>query len=446
MLRTPMKRPVAWIVFLLLLVAPLAAAAETLVRCQVSLDRGALPAGVAQTAVVKVALEAPRAPRETERPPVNLALVLDRSGSMSGDKIAKAREAAIEALRRLGPRDLFSLVVYDHAVQTLVPAQHASDTAWIEERIRSIRPGGNTALFGAVSQGAAEVRKHLGDHYVHRVILLSDGLANVGPSSPQDLARLGAALLKEGISVTTVGVGTDFNEDLMARLAEKSDGNHYFVESSVDLPRIFAAELGDVLSVVARKVIIEIDCPDGVRPLRIIGREGRIRGQRVEIGMNQLYGGQEKYALVEVEVPAGRARESIDLARVTCAYENALTTKSERSVTLAQAKYTASEVEVKKSASKEVYEAVVENEIAEARDKALDLYNTGKPDEAAAELRQTSEQLQRKAEEVGLGAVAAPAAALEADATEFRDEGLSSTRKKEIRSESFKVRTQQKDY
>ncbi len=446
MKHTPMKHPVACLTLLLMLLVPLAEASDALVRCQVSLDRSALPAGIAQTAIVKVALDVPFAPREAERPPVNLALVLDRSGSMSGNKIAKAREAAIEALRRLGPRDIFSLVVYDHAVQTLVPAQYASNTGWIEERIRSIQPGGNTALFGAVSQGAAEVRKHLGDGYVHRVILLSDGLANVGPSSPHDLARLGAALLKEGISVTTVGVGTDFNEDLMARLAEKSDGNHYFVESSVDLPRIFAAELGDVLSVVARKVIIEIDCPDGVRPLRIIGREGRIRGQRVEIGMNQLYGGQEKYALVEVEVPAGRPRASIDLARVTCSYENALTARPERSQTLAQATYTSSVAEVKKSASREVYEAVVENEIAETRDKALDLYNTGRKDEAASELKLMSEQLQRQAEEVGLGAVAAPAAALEADAEEFRDEGLSSSRKKEIRSESFKVRTQQKDY
>jgi len=444
--RKVMKRSVAWTVALCLLIVPFAYASEPAVACRVTLDREALPAGTYQTAVIKVSLEAPEAPREEERPQVNLALVIDRSGSMSGAKIAKAREAAIEALRRLSPRDVFSVVVYDHAVQTLVPAQRAENTVWIEQQIRAIRPGGNTALFGAVSQGAAEVRKHLGRGYVHRVILLSDGLANVGPSSPQDLGRLGAALLKEGISVSTVGVGVDFNEDLMARLAEKSDGNHYFVESSIDLPRIFAAELGDVLSVVAHRVKIEIECPEGVRPLRIIGREGRIRGNRVEIGMNQLYGSQEKYALVEVEVPAGRPDEKIELAAVNCAYENTLNNRQEQSQAVARARYTASVAEVKKSASKDVYRAVVENEIAETRDKALDLYNTGRRDEAAEELKQKSEVLQRQAEEVGLGAVAAPAAALQAEADEFMDEDLSSGRKKEIRSESFKVRTQQKNY
>lgn len=93
----------------------------------------------------------------------------------------------------------------------------------------------------------------------------------------------GAALIKEGISVTTIGVGTDYNEDLMTRLSQRSDGNSYFVESSPDLPQIFRTELGDVLSVVARKVKVMIKCPDGVRPLNIIGREGRIREHSAEL-------------------------------------------------------------------------------------------------------------------------------------------------------------------
>ena len=150
--------------------------------------------------------------------------------------------------------------------------------------------------------------------YVHRIILLSDGLANVGPSSPEDLGRLGAALIKENISVTTVGVGTDYNEDLMARLSQNSDGNTYFVESSGDLPRIFAAELGDVLSIVAKKVNLTIECPSGVRPIAIIGRDGRIKGQSVELYLNQLYGGQEKYALLKVEVPKAESGKEMEIA------------------------------------------------------------------------------------------------------------------------------------
>jgi Ca-activated chloride channel family protein len=435
------------LIFVLLLFTTVAQA-KPLVNCNLELDRKVLPAGQAQKTVIKITLEVPEIPRESERPPVNLTLVLDRSGSMSGAKIAKAREAAITALRRLGPRDLFSLVVYDHTVQTLVPPQSAANSEWIEKRIRSIRSGGNTALYGAVSQGAAEIRKNLYGPYVHRMVLLSDGLANVGPSSPSDLARLGAALLKEGISVTTIGIGNDFNEDLMVQLADRSDGNHYFVESSRDLPRIFASELGDVLSIAARKVVIEIDCPKGVRPLRIIGREGRIRGNKVEIHLNQLYGGQEKYALVEVMVEPGKADQLQRIANARCAYENALTNQFEESKSIADVRFSRKQEEVIKSANKPVQQSLVETEMAETRDQALDLYNAGRKDEAVRQLKAKSAEISKRNQALGFSDIAAAAEeSLEQDAEAFAaPAALAPAEKKALRSESYKVRKQQKDY
>ncbi len=430
----------------ILIASPLLA--KPLVECGLSLDRTVLPAGLSQKTVIKVNLDVPVIPIEIARPPVNLTLVLDRSGSMSGSKITKAREAAIVALRSLGPQDLFSMVIYDHNVRTLVPPQSAANTEWIESRIRSIGTGGNTALYGAVSQGAAEVRKNLYSQYVHRVILLSDGLANVGPSSPADLARLGAAMIKEGISVTTVGIGTDFNEDLMTQLADRSDGNHYFVESSRDLPRIFAAELGDVLSVAARNVIIEIDCPDGVRPIRIIGREGRIRGNRVEIHLNQLYGGQKKYVLIEVMVEPGQENKIQKIADARCSYENALTNEQESSVAVAQVRFSKRPEEVRRSASKPVQKALVENEMAEARDKALDLYNAGRKDEAVQQLKAKGAEISSRSQALGFSDIAEEAeGALDEDAAIFAaPTPMAPAAKKTIRSESYKVRKQQKNY
>jgi Ca-activated chloride channel homolog len=425
--------------------ATVAGAASPLVRCSPTLDRGVLPAGAETTVVIKVSLDVPPAPRETARPPVSLALVLDRSGSMAGDKLEKAKEAAIQALRRLDRRDLFSLVIYDQDVETLVPPQSAANSEWIEARIRGIQSGGNTALFGAVSQGAAELRKSLGRGFVPRLILLSDGLANVGPSTPDDLARLGGALFKEGIAVTTIGVGNDYNEDLMSRLAAQSDGNHYFVESERDLPRIFAAELGDVLSVVARKVVIEIDCPPGVRPLRVIGRDGRISGNRVELQMNQLYGGQQKYALLEVAVPAAKSGASRELAQVHCSYENALTSRPERSESTVKVTFSGRTEEVRQATNQAVQRVVVENEMAVARDKALDLYNAGQPAPAAALLRQSSQELKAKSEAAGLSSLANEADSMSKDAAQFEEQQLSAPEKKSLRSESYKVRNQQKN-
>lgn len=433
-------------VLLLILLTAGSAVAEPLLNLDLSLDRDVLPAGQRGTAIIKVALNVPEIPREIERPPVNLTLIIDRSGSMTGDKINKARDAAITALRMLGPQDLFSLVIYDHSVHTLIPPQSAANSERLEAQIRQIRVGGNTALFGAVSQGAAETRKNLERNYVHRMVLLSDGLANVGPSSPTDLARLGAALLKEGISVTTIGIGTDFNEDLMSQLADRSDGNHYFVESSVDLPRIFASELGDVLSVAARQVSIELETPRGVTPLRIIGREGQIIGRRVEIHLNQLYGGQEKYALVEVDVNPGLPDQQLKVASARAYYENALTNQEEKTSAQAQVTFSERREEVVQSANKPVLKAVFENEIAESRERALDLYNAGRKKEAVAEIKQSSIKLKSQSDSLGYSDLADEVNELEEEAETFFAPSLPSAVKKGIRSESYKVRKQQKDY
>jgi len=439
-----LEKIVLALLFSLLMITP--ALASSLLNLNLSLDRDVLPAGQNETAIIKIALEVPELPRESSRPPVNLTLVLDRSGSMSGSKIAKAREAAISALRLLGPQDIFSLVIYDHNVHTLIPPQSAANRAWIETQIMRISAGGRTALFSAVSQGAAEIRKNLGKEYVQRIILLSDGLANVGPSTPDDLGRLGAALLKEGISVTTIGIGTDFNEDLMIQLAGRSDGNHYFVEASVDLPRIFSTELGDVLNVAARRITINLETLDGVRPLRIIGREGRVDGNRVEIHLNQLYGGQEKYALIEVAVQPGQADQILKIANAYCSYENALTNRQESSHAQARVRFSPNPDDVVQSANKPVLKAILKTEMATSRDRALDLYNAGRKDEAVAEIRHSSSKLKSQSTALGFSDLAKEAEGFEADIKTFAAPTLPSVVKKEIRSQSYKVRKQQKDY
>ncbi len=414
------------------------------VECRVELDRGVLPAGQEQTAVIKVTLEPPDAPREEARPPVNLCLVLDRSGSMSGSKIANARDAAVEALRRLGPKDMFSMVIYDHQVETIVPAQAASNVEWIEGRIRSIRPGGNTALYGGVSQGVAEIRKHLNDGYVNRVILLSDGIANVGPSSPSDLGRLGASLMKEGVSVTTVGLGTDYNEDLMTLLAQASDGNTYFVESAVDLPRIFGAELGDVLTVVAKKVELDIEFSNGVRPVRIIGRDGRLKEDGVEIQLNQLYGGQQKYALVEVTIPAGSPEDTYDIARARVTYEDSRTSESVSSDGKASVGFSRDAREVRENANRAVQSAWIQNEIAVAKDETVSLMDDNRPAAAVDNLQRVGQKLSSYADQYKLDLeVQEDASQLLREAEELEADGMDKVKRKRFRTDSYQQRNQQ---
>ena len=411
---------------------------------RVEFDRPVLPADEVQRAIVKIGLAGCRPPRPVERPPVNLVIVLDRSGSMAGDKISQAREAAVEALRRLDRRDVFSVVIYDHEVSTLVSPQAPTDVAWLERQIRGITARGNTALFAGVSQGAAELRKNLErSGYVHRVLLLSDGMANVGPSSPDDLGRLGTALRREGISVTTVGLGDGFNEDLMTALAQRSDGNHYYAAESGDLPQIFAAELGDVLNVVAQRIEVTIEFAAGVRVIRSIGREAECHGSQVTFGLNQLYGGQEKFLLVEVEVPAAKANAVSTLARACVRFTDSVGGEAQELRAEGLVRFTRDEAVVNREANRKVQTEYAANSIAEAKSQAIVLADAGRKDEAAAVLRQRSAELSSVARSFANAPMMEAAAKAGKEAEEVQAGGIGNEKRKEMRADSFKTTNQQ---
>lgn len=413
------------------------------VVCRVDTDRGILPAGDPQNVVLKVTLEAPEAPSDIKRPLVNLALVLDQSGSMGGTKMEQAKAAAIEAVSRLGRGDIFSAVVYDTNVDTIVPAQNAGNIDSIIARIKRISSGGSTNLFGGVSQGASEVRKNLDTEFIHRIILLSDGLANVGPRTPGDLGRLGAALIKENISVSTVGVGTDYNEDLMAQLAQKSDGNTYFVESGYDLPRIFSSELGDVLNVVAKKVKVIITLPGNVTFVDIVGREGRFRGNKVELSMNQLYGGQEKYALIEVKVPESRAGSKIKIAHASVVYENPFNQKTLKSSGVSYASFSDDKKKIEKSTNIDVVREYQLNLNALAQEKAIELSDKGRNKEAAFELKKSASKLNAVGSILNDSILLETADELEEEANKIEKEGMKKKMRKSLRTKSYQLKNQQ---
>ena len=420
-----------------------AAAMTDRVTCRVETDRSVLPADDPQNVILKVTLDAPRVPENTSRPRVNVALVMDRSGSMTGNKIEMAKAAALEALSRLGKDDVFSLIAYDTEVQTLVPARKVRNTSDIIQAVKSIEAGGNTALFGGVSQGAAEVRKYIENGYINRIVLLSDGIANVGPGNPRDLGRLGAGLFKENISVTTVGVGTDYNEDLMAQLAQKSDGNTYFAQTGADLPRIFAAELGNVLNVVAKQVVVTITLPQGVEPIEIIGREGRIRGNRVELSMNQLYGGQEKFALINVRLPAYKDGRLVEVAKADVSYQDPFSMENRSSKAKAVASFSKDKGRVDASTNKTVVKDYQLNLNALAQEKAIELSDQGKTEEAARQLRQSASALKAYAGKYNDKELLEEAKEAEVQADTIESEGMSKKSRKLLRTKSYQMKNQQ---
>lgn len=356
-----------------------------------------IQAGKSQTVFLKVALTGFVLPARETRPPVNIAIVIDRSGSMAGDKMSQAREAAILAVNSLAVDDIVSVIAFDDTVEVVTPATRASDKKLITEAISRIDTRGSTAIFAGVSKGASEIRKFIDRNRVNRVILLSDGLANIGPSSPSELGQLGSTLAREGISVSTLGLGLDYNEDLMTQLAGFSDGNHVFVANAKDLARAFRLEFGDVTSMVAQDVDITIRLASGTRPVRVLGREAEIVGNSVRTQMRHLGSEQEKFIVLEVEVPAGKAGANLSVADVNVVYLNMLSKQRDTVKRNVAVSYSESTEEVAQATDKKVMSSAVE-QVANAFNKdAVKLRDEGKIEDARRVLNQSADYLSENA-------------------------------------------------
>jgi Ca-activated chloride channel family protein len=335
-----------------------------------------------QVAYLRIGLTGFKLPTRQDRAPVNIAIVIDKSGSMGGDKIVKAKQAAIMAIDRLNCNDIISVVTYDSSVNVLLPATKVTDKEMIFHRIRDISAGGSTALYDGVNKGAKELRKFVCDNRVNRLVLLSDGLANVGPQTPTELGRLGACLIKDGISVTTIGLGLGYNEDLMTQLAYNSDGSHYFAESANELSGVFDSEFGRALSVVAQEIQIKIKCARGIRPIRLLGRQGQIEGQKVEVFINHLYSEHEKFIMLEVEVPETAKGHKRTIATYDVSYSNLKTHTSDRISSQVDVKFSNSKELIERRTNHDVMADVIELIATERNELALKLRDKGKMKQA----------------------------------------------------------------
>jgi Ca-activated chloride channel family protein len=285
-------------------------------------------------------------------------------------------------------------VTFDDTVEVIAPASKVRDKQMLADKIKRIQARGSTALFAGVSKGLDQVGKHLDKEQVNRIILLSDGQANVGPTSISELAGLAKIAAKKGVAITTLGLGKDYNEDLMTAIAGYSDGNHVFVEKSVDLEKTFAAEFNDVMSVVAQDVEVIIKMASQVTPVRLLGRDGEIRGDTVTVRLNQLYSNQEKYVLLEVIPPKGSRSESKALADVTVNYNNLESKRKDTYQESLAIRYTDSDVEMKKAIVEEVLVDSVIQKTALENERAVKLMDEGKMKEAKAVLDQNAEELE----------------------------------------------------
>lgn len=261
----------------------------------------------------------------TAQAPVDLAIVLDRSGSMQGERMANALAAAQGMIRRLRDGDTVSVVGYNTQTQVLLSPTR------IDERSRelavaalgSVEAVGNTCVSCGV-EAAMDLLAAGRRSGVQRILLLSDGEANTGIRDVDGFRRLGERARGMETAVSSIGVDVDYNERVLFALSQSSNGRHYFVDDARGLPRIFDDELRSLVSTVASNAEAEITLAPGVTVAEVFDRAFEQRGDRVTVPFGTFSAADEKTVLLRLRVPAGDAGAR-PIASVRMRYEDLLT-------------------------------------------------------------------------------------------------------------------------
>ena len=343
-------------------------------------DRRLVRASRADQRHVLVRLTAPAARHHDDKPArsgVNVCFVLDRSGSMAGSKLALARYAVQRALTGLTPQDRFAIVTYDDRIETVAASALATDAAKHDALValQTVDARGSTALHEGWSRGADALKAHLDPASVNRVLLLTDGLANIGETDPAVLSAFAADLRASGVPTSTFGVGADFDEALLQSIADAGGGHFYFIERPEQIPDYMTGELGELLETVARGVEISVKHAPGliVQALSPVAAKAAVPGD-LHLLIGDLVAGQDVELVLSVEFPAAQALGAQTTVFFTVADRDGILKADGCSLDFESAAAAACKAE---KPNKDVERAVAKLQVAQARQEAVQLHRSG---------------------------------------------------------------------
>lgn len=252
---------------------------------------------------VAITITAPKG-QASFRPPLSLAIVIDRSGSMSGEPMENAKRAASKLIGQLDSGDAFTVIAYSSGDRVVMPMSYASDANKSAARavIEQIYDDGGTCISCGLERGAAELARSPIEDGLRRIVLISDGQANEGLWDRDELAALAARTAANGTSISSVGVGLDFDEVTMQRIATVGRGNYYFVEDTANLSAMFAKELGGLATTVASNIYLIVNPGTGVHIAEAYGYQLSRTGDTAIIPIADLRAGETRKVVLRVRV------------------------------------------------------------------------------------------------------------------------------------------------
>ena len=223
-----------------------------------------LPKGDTTLAHLLVQLETPPISDEPNRRPLVVGLAIDKSKSMYGEKMSATLEAASALVNWLTRHDHLAIVAYDSQVEVVQPLTPLTDKFSIIKKLENIHVGTSTNLSGGWLQALRSVESCDVENAFHRVILLTDGMANTGVIATPELVRIAEDHYQRGISTTTIGFGRDFSENLLREVARAGGGNFYFIEGPEQAHEVFFKEFGDIAALFGQGLEVRIRPTPGV--------------------------------------------------------------------------------------------------------------------------------------------------------------------------------------
>ncbi|MEP0874047.1 VWA domain-containing protein [Trichocoleus desertorum AS-A10] len=414
-----------------------------MIQMSYDFEQAILPVGAAlkTNVLLRFRADTPESPRRQ----LNLSLVIDRSGSMAGAPLHHALKAAESVVDQLEPEDTLSVVVYDDAVDTAISPQPMTDKAGLKTAIRRVQAGGITNLSGGWLKGCEYVKAHLDPQKINRVLLLTDGHANMGIQDPKVLTATSGQKAEAGIVTTTLGFAQGFNEDLLIGMARAANGNFYFIQSIDEATEVFSIELDSLRAVVGQNLLVTLELAAGVSLVDTLSlaKVSQNDAGATVLSLGELYEGEDKLLGLSLAISeaAIAALPGSELPLMKLHYSAAVVQddliQSVSGTTEVVAKVGTVE-EAAMAASRHIILELSRLTIAKAKETALDLAEHGRHESAEQILRDLIQDLRQQ----GLNEnfeIAEEIDQLEYFAGRIAQKALGNAGRKELRDQTYQT-------